>query len=401
MKKHIIIYLVLLLALGLFSCEDEIGPKINPAAEDGTLSFQLNQTRYNDWIYVLEETNADSVMDALTCVQPDYGFTAAVTYTVQVCFDENFNNRTYQSLGTTVNGEKVGIITTEMNRAINALYGGTFPDPITATDVYVRLMAVISDATAGGSTDSVLTVKPLYSNVITLNIQPYFYEDLKPYTAVTPVPYYIIGLADGKWNNDPSGIGVSIYPMSLISGNKYDQNGNGQFTFTGYFEASRGFKLIRDIGSWNEQWGSSDGALTPVHNNGASSDFHVPADGYYTISLNSITNVLSITASTVTPDQYSSISMIGDVTGWATDIEMAASESTNNHIWYTTYTFGADAASDGGIKFRTTGDWGANWGSANFPYGIGTSGGSNMLYKSGTYVACFNDIDGSYYFIEK
>ena len=401
MKKFNILFLVSILMLGLFSCEDEIDPKINSAAEDGSLTFQLNQPVYSNWTYVLEATNADSTMETLTCVQPDYGFTAAVTYTIQVCFDENFTNGEYVSLGTTSNGEKVDVITSEMDEAIRDLYGGAFPDTIVPIDVYVRLMAYISDATAGGSTDTIPTVKDLYSNAIVLHILPYFFQDLKPYTEVTPVPYFIVGLGDGAWNNDPTGLGVSIYPLSLVSGAKYNSVGNGEFTFTGYFKATRGFKLIRDVGGWSEQWGSSDGALTPVHNDGASQNFFVPSDGYYTISLNSITNTLTIEATTVTPDDYSSISMIGDVTDWSTDIEMTASEVTNNHMWYTTYTFSADSPSDGGVKFRTTGDWAANWGSANFPYGIGAAGGSNILYTAGTYVVCFNDIDASYYFFEQ
>jgi starch-binding outer membrane protein SusE/F len=400
MKKYNILYFTLLVLLSLTACEDEIGPKMNPAAEDGTLSFQLNQTRYSDWTYVLEAANADSAMDALTCVQPDYGFTAAVTYTVQVCFDENFADGSYTSLSTTVNGEKVDVNTLEMDKAMNTLYGTSFPDPAVVKDIYVRLSAFISDATATPLTDEP-TVKVLYSNVIMLKVLPYYIEDLKPFTEVTPVPYYVIGLGDGNWNNDASGLGVSIYPLNLVSGNKYNDAGNGTFTFTSYFQASRGFKLISDIGSWSEQWGSSDGALTPVHNDGGSQNFFVPSDGYYTILLNSITNTLSITAASITPDVYSSLSMIGDVTSWSTDIEMTAAESTSNHVWYTTYTFTADSPSDGGVKFRTTGDWGTNWGSANFPNGIATSGGSNILYKTGTYVVIFNDIDACYYFIEK
>lgn len=400
MKKFNIIYLVLFLTLGLVSCEDEMGVQINPGAEDGTLSFQLNEPVYSNLTYVLDEANADANMDTLTCVQPDYGFTAAVTYTTQVSFSEDFTEGEYISLGTTVNGEKINVVTSEINTAIRELYGGTFPDPIVPVDVYIRLKAVISDATTD-VTGTTLAVQPLYSNVIMLSIQPYFYQDLRPYTEVTPIPYYIIGMADGAWNNAASGLGVSIYPLSVQSGDKYNSDGNGEFTYTGYFKSSVGFKLIRDVGSWAEQWGSSDGALTPVHNDGGSQNFFVPEDGYYTIILNSITNEMSITAATITPDQYSSISMIGDVTDWSTDVELSASETENNHVWYGTYTFSANSASDGGIKFRVTGSWDFNWGAADFPVGLATSGGKNILYEAGTYVMIFNDIDGCYYFIKQ
>ena len=400
MKKFNIIYFVLLLSIGLVSCEDEMGVKINPGAEDGTLTFQLNQPVYSNLTYVLDEENADADMDTLTCMQPDYGFTAAVTYTAQVSFTESFTEDDYINLGTTVNGEKVNLVTSEINTAIHDLYGGGFPDPIVPVDVYIRLMATVSDATSDIA-GTVLNVQPLYSNAIKLSVQPYFYQDLKSYTDVTPAPYYIIGMADGAWNNDNSGLGISIFPLSVVSGDKYDSNGNGEFTYTGYFQSSVGFKLIRDIGSWSEQWGSSDGAMDIVHNDGGSSDIKVPNDGYYTIVLNSIDNTLTITASALTPDEYSSISMIGDVTSWATDVVLNPAESSHNHIWYGTYTFPANAASDGGIKFRSTGSWDADWGAASFPVGIATSGGKNILYQAGTYVMIFNDIDGSYYFIEQ
>jgi len=83
-----------------------------------------------------------------------------------------------------------------------------------------------------------------------------------PYTAVTPRPYYIIGMANGGWNNSVSGLGVSIYPMSVVPGDKYNLAGDGEFTFTGYFWASRGFKLIRDLGNWDEQWGGQNNDIT-------------------------------------------------------------------------------------------------------------------------------------------
>jgi len=213
-----------------------------------------------------------------------------------------------------------------------------------------------------------------------------------PYTAVTPRPYYIIGMANGAWNNSAAGIGVSIYPMSVVSGNKYNTAGDGEFSFTGYFSASRGFKLIRDIGSWDEQWGVKDGAF--VHNDGGSSDIKVAADGYYTITINSITNTMTMIPTLVTPSSYTQIGLIGAFNGWGGDVVMTAAETTNNHIWYTTQTFTAD----GGCKFRANGGWTTSWGGNSFP--VGMSGG-DIPAKAGTYKVLFNDVDGCYYFIKQ
>lgn len=225
---------------------------------------------------------------------------------------------------------------------------------------------------------------------------------IMPYTATTPRPYYIVGMANGAWSNSAAGLGVSIYPMSVIAGNKYNTTGDGEFTFTGYFWASRGFKLIRDLGNWDEQWGIKDGVY--VHNDGGSTDIKVAADGYYTITLNSITNTMTMIPALVTPTQYTSMGMIGEMNGWGGDIALTAAESTNNHIWYTTYTFANDFTApvgNGGMKFRANGGWDNNWGAGTFPVGLGTNGGTNIPHKAGVYKVLFNDIDGCFYFIKQ
>lgn len=218
---------------------------------------------------------------------------------------------------------------------------------------------------------------------------------VNPYTAVTPRPWYIIGLANGGWNNSASGLGVSIYPLSVVPGNKYNLAGDGEFTFTGYFQASRSFKLIRDLGNWDIQWGNGgqEGINNPVHNDGGSKNLKVPSDGYYTITLNSITDNLTIVPAATTPTTYTKVGLIGGFNGWSSDLLMTASESTNNHIWYTTYTF-----TDTELKFRANSDWGFNWGAATFPVGLGVNNGSNIPVKAGTYTVIFNDVDGCYYF---
>jgi len=192
-------------------------------------------------------------------------------------------------------------------------------------------------------------------------------------------------MADGNWNNSIDGVGVSIYPLNVIEGDYYTVEGTGTFTFTGYFWASRGFKLIRDIGSWDEQWGIRDGVY--VHNDGGSSDIKVPVDGYYTITLDSENNTLSIEPSDALPIDYSEkgIGLIGEFTGWGTDIILSPSEDSNNHIWYTTYTFTNETMG----KFREVNNWDINWGASFFPIGIGKQNGDNIPIAAGTYTISF------------
>ena len=176
---------------------------------------------------------------------------------------------------------------------------------------------MVSEATKNPLNDT-LTVKPLYSNVIKIKVQPYI-EPLMPYNEITPVPYYIVGLGDGAWNNSTAGLGKSLIPLSVVAGNKYNAQGAGEYSFTGYFQASRTFKLIRDIGSWTEQWGNKGGdginnLISKAIAGEEPSNIKVPTDGYYTITLNSINNTLKVEASTATiPANLASMGMIGGI----------------------------------------------------------------------------------------
>ena len=392
MKKINIIFIVLLCIIGVTSCEDQIGTIINSKALDGSLTFKLNQPRYSN--YVLEDAISTKDLDSLTCVQPDYGFTAAVTYSTQMCADANFAAGTYQTLPTTVNGEKVGVNVKEMNKAFIAIFG-KLPTPVVAKNVYVRLKAFISDASYSTIKDS-LIVKPLYSNVVKLKITPYEFP-LFPYTdaSITVRPWYIIGLG-GKSDNSTAGLGSSLIPLSVVSGKKYDLNGDGEYTYTGYFSAATNFKLIRDIGKSSPSWAMTGGVLQL---NGAD-NITVPTSGYYTITLNSIDNTMTMVATTTPSNSYTKIGLIGGFNAWGGDLAMTANENTGSHVWYTKYTF----SSADGCKFRApladTDPWHVNWGANKFPYGIGTNGGDNIPYTIGTFTIIFNDIDGCYYFIK-
>lgn len=395
------------LILALFSsCSDDTkNPVINPAAENGSLTYVLNKTRYNDWIYVLEKENEGSDMDALLTSQPDYGFTAAVTYFVQVSFNEEMSERV--ELPSPVQGERVNINVKEMNKAMFDLYGGDMPNPSVVKDVYVRLKAIVSNATKTPFAKEP-TVKPLYSNTIKLKILPYYIENAKPYFEVPLLkPYFIVGYMG--WNNSVEGLGSHVIPMSVVEGDAYNAEGEGKYRYTGFFEAGRGFKVIGVVGSWNEQWGNGggDGIDNPVHNDGGSSNFAMPEEGYYTVLLNTITHEISFEKKEIEPKVYDNMGLVGEMTGWgeSADIALKPYQDKNNHVWYAEYTF----ASDSQCKFRYNSDWGTNWGTASdkdgdpaySSAGLGIPGGKNLIQKAGTYTIFFNDIDGSYMFIKK
>ena len=75
--KKLSILASLFMGLALFTaCEDQDN---SPILQEPT-SFTLNTPAYVNTVYDLE--NSTSL--ELTCSQPDYGFTAATTYTVEV-----------------------------------------------------------------------------------------------------------------------------------------------------------------------------------------------------------------------------------------------------------------------------------------------------------------------------
>ena len=395
MKKFNIIFMAIVLALGFYACQDDETITINPEAEAGTLSFILNNPQYSNYTYVLEEANNSLIMDTLITSQPDYGFSAKVNYFVQVSFDDNMAD--FIELASSVVGENVTISIKDMNKAMLALYKGTMPNPTVAKDIFIRLKAIVSEATPT-PLDSELTVKPLFSNAVKLNIMPYFMEDLVSFDkAKKIVPWYIIGLGDGNWSNDVTGLGVSVFPMSVAPGNWFDTEGDGKFILTSYIKADQGFKFIRDFGNWDIQWGNSggDGINKPVYKDGGSANFKVPSDGYYTITLNSIKNEMEIEKAEITPNLYASMGLIGEMTGWSSDVVMHPFQTQNNHLWYLEYTFDSNSE----FKFRANAAWGSDWGGLTFPMGLAAP--DNIKGTAGTYMIMYNDIDGFYYFYKK
>jgi hypothetical protein len=304
---------------------------------------------------------------------------AIITFQVQLSGTADFSvTKNLASSFNGIAGSDVKVGYQSLNDSVKAILYS--PDPRT---VYVRLLAYVIKGT---------TKTMVSSQVMNFQVTPYV---MFAYNEIMPKPYYIIGLGDGTWNNSVAGIGVSIFPLSIVPGNVYHSDGSGEYSFTGYFLASNGFKLIRDIGSWSEQWGMSGSVY--AHNDSGSGNITVPTDGYYTIDLNSINNTLTIVPATAPTTNYTDMALSGDLNGWsATANPMSGFFTTNNHQWYATVTI----TSSGGIKFNNN-NWANSWGATAFPNGFGTNGGPNIPITAGTYTVLFNDIDDCYYFIKQ
>lgn len=235
------------------------------------------------------------------------------------------------------------------------------------------------------------------SNVVSINTAPYYIE-LK---SADPELWYLIGgdICDGKWG---SGIGESIIPMQTVPDYEYDKKtGQGKITWTGYL-AGNGFKLKMTPDSWDNQWGQGDAFGTFVKNDGGSGNITVTEPGYYTVTLNTAKDELSIVKYEEDVTEYSSICVAGDMYGddWA-DHSMTpcfSFDGAKNHDWYTTIT----VANGQGFKFKEAGSWDYNTGgpistTANGDaYGYGTNNGSNISLPAGTYLVIYNDITRFY-----
>lgn len=87
------------------------------------------------------------------------------------------------------------------------------------------------------------------------------------------------------------------------------------------------------------------------------------------------------------------VTLLGDgAQGWDTDIPLLSNDGG------VTFTLENVTLLDGFVKFRTNSSWSTNWGSADFPTGTGTQGGSNIPTVAGTYTVTFNRLTGEYNF---
>ena len=404
MKKILTYAMMLCCGACLFmACESDRDS--NPTLQQPT-TFRLNTPTFSSSTIVLTESGDLEFQWS----QPDYGIPVACEYTLQFSTNGTFANTvadaTADATGQTVadlftigsvqTTPETTVAASAINTMLQVMGGWTSEDDVPEVmTISARVLAHVLGSSA------LSTSEEIASNVITFNVAPSYVNS----KIAEPEMWYLVGdfaTADGNWKNDADLIGVGLQPMYAASENDYDKiTGQGIITYTGYFVASRGFKLVKVPGGWNDQWGSADGATTGTKNDGGSQNFFVPSDGYYTITLNTATDEISIVASDATPTQWTSMCISGDFNGWSTDVEMTpvyTFDTTVCHDWY----FDLDASSGATTaKFLSNHAWDANWGDTAFPYGAGSTNGPNIPVSEGTYRVFFNDITGQYYFFAK
>ncbi len=334
MKRTQIIIILMALVLGMSSCKkDEDRVVFDPAK---VVAPQLNSELDGTQIEITTD-NIDSAGLVLNWTASDYGFNAAITYTVQMDLQENNFTNAF-ALGTTSGETSLNVSYNDLNNFLLLMEND--PESPVALDVEFRVLSLISDA-----------VDTIYSNTIKMNIKPVYIPIVYP-------QLYVPGAYQG-WN-----------PATADSIGSLNSDGK----FEGYIymaEASEfKFTSARDWDHTNYGDAGEPGKLTTE--NGLSNNLSVPEGGFYKFNVN--TNELTWSYLKTT------WGLIGDATagGWDTDTPMEYDEETQ--LWSVT----ADL-SVGDIKFRANGGWELNYGSDDQNGRLQQGGGNIHVDEAGNY----------------
>ncbi|WP_162053179.1 SusE domain-containing protein [Pontibacter pamirensis] len=320
------VFILTLCSLALFSCEKDEDRAILRVGTAPMLQASMSSI-------VLTEEDAANDAVALSWSEADFGYGAAVEYTLQIdTAGNNFATPYTASMG---NDLEVAWTVEELNTLLTRL--NYTPDE--AQDLPIRIMATVSDM-----------VDPVYSNVSTISVTPYS-------TFVEPGYLYVPGAYQG-WA-----------PATAPALTSVEDNGI-YFGIIDFSDAEDlNFKFTPER-NWDTDYGMGDaeGTLSPGGGN-----LSVPTADTYRITVNLNTNTWSFT-------RYS-WGLIGSATstGWDGDLDMEYDYEEG--VWRLTTDLTA-----GAIKFRLNDDWALNYGDNNANDDLLDEAGSDiMIEEAGTY----------------
>jgi hypothetical protein len=93
------------------------------------------------------------------------------------------------------------------------------------------------------------------------------------------------------------------------------------------------------------------------------------------------------------PTGIESVGILGAATAGGWDVDQDLSDDDGDGIWT-----GIVGVYDGEVKFRANDEWTINWGSADFPSGIGVQEGDNIIATAGIYNVSIDVVTGEYNF---
>lgn len=308
MKKLNIFAYCLAGMLAFSSCQDDRDD--NPTILHPE-TFTLNAS--TETVYDLQ--NIETI--DWTCDVPDYGYSAAVTYSVQINKDNNWvdaegeNAASYVTLETTYSTNQLKISAAEMDRSLIILNewfdAETFPT--TEQTVFVRIMSSISTVSGYEA----------YSEPIEIRYLPYYME-----VSLEPKTMYVVGDHNGWAANDDAPRLIATDEAGMI--------------FHGYAQLNTQFKFMTTDSWADPNYGGGSGTLALGGGN------ITATPGFYQIDANLNTMTYSLRTCT-----WGIVGSVFD-SEWKTEVQLTYNSSTG--------ALEADVEfSAGQFKFRQDGAW--------------------------------------------
>ncbi len=339
MKKlinHILLFAVA--SVALWSCKkDEDRAIFKPA---GASALQVSSTDI-----VLNSANALDTAITFNWTAPDYGFDAAVRYTLQLArTGTNFASAKEYVL----TGLQKKITTAELNQAVILM--GLAPAQQGSIDA--RLISSLGTHTPN-DTSEVTTIK------------------VTPYLVIINYPsLWLPGDYQG-WKPEEAPKISSV-------------RDNGEYEGYVYFSKASPFKFTSDP-DWNHT-NYGDGGAGKLSTSGG--DIMMPAAGYYLIKANTKTLTWSALKT--------SWGLVGSATGsWDNDKDMVFDEATKTWSITTNLT-------QGEIKFRANDGWDLNYGDDNADKSLEPGGANVQIASDGNYTVTLDlSVPGNYTYVVK
>lgn len=333
MKQLMISFVAIAGLLVFTSCEDSVGPTINSEPGSPVLTSDVDGESY-----VLNEENADEELLNLSWEEPDFGFDAAVEYTIEMDAEGSEFEDPFDFIQTTETS--VSMTVAEVNQRL--ISGGVAFGA--ESDVNFRIRAHVSES-----------VDDRISEVFTIAFTPY--EIIIEYPEIyVPGGYQSASsYSDGDWDPVTAPALYSVNSDDRYEGYIYIANDASEFKFT-------------EERSWDVNWGD-DGADGSLEQNGA----NILADaGYYKMNVNLSDMSYSLLNTTW--------GVIGDATadGWDADQDMTY--DMTDKVWRVTTDLTA-----GELKFRANDGWDLNYGSENVDGTLQAGAGNIPVAEAGNY----------------
>jgi len=351
--KKIVTKLLALGSIGLLmlsACKKDGTLTTSNGGKAGTLTASsmtpvLDKAKLNDTTSIIN----------FSFTAPNYGYSAAVTNTLQIdAPGDNWKNPTSATLATKVYSQ--GYSTGVFNALLLKL---NLPAGV-ASQVNVRVSHSISS-----------TAAPIYSNVLSLTVTPF---NLASYM-------YVPGAYEGSSWPNPG-------PMedSLLSATD-----NGVYVGIIPFTAGNNQFLVTPAKNWANKYATNDapGTISSTVAYNGPNNFYAPVKATVDPAVNITTCqvTLDINKNTISflPIQWS---VVGDATpggwpngsGYQSDTDMKYNNGTQT--WSVVV-----ALQPGGIKFRLNHDWGTNYGSLTTPGVLDTQNNNNIaITTAGNYL---------------